>query len=60
MTRRVLMPARNCLILGSGRSGTSMLAGTLAGIEMGLEVAGIEYRKGGICAALDYLAGGNA
>jgi alanine-glyoxylate transaminase/serine-glyoxylate transaminase/serine-pyruvate transaminase len=33
-----------------------MLAGTLAGVEMGLEVAGIRHRKGGICAALDYLA----
>jgi alanine-glyoxylate transaminase/serine-glyoxylate transaminase/serine-pyruvate transaminase len=33
-----------------------MLAGTLAGVEMGLAVAGIHYRKGGICAALDYLA----
>jgi alanine-glyoxylate transaminase/serine-glyoxylate transaminase/serine-pyruvate transaminase len=33
-----------------------MLAGTLAGVEMGLEVAGIPHRRGGICAALDYLA----
>jgi alanine-glyoxylate transaminase/serine-glyoxylate transaminase/serine-pyruvate transaminase len=33
-----------------------MLAGTLAGIEMGLELAGVRHRKGGICAALDYLA----
>jgi alanine-glyoxylate transaminase/serine-glyoxylate transaminase/serine-pyruvate transaminase len=32
-----------------------MLAGTLAGIEMGLELAGIRHRKGGISAALDYL-----
>jgi len=32
-----------------------MLAGTLAGVEMGLELAGIPYRKGGINAALDYL-----
>jgi alanine-glyoxylate transaminase/serine-glyoxylate transaminase/serine-pyruvate transaminase len=32
-----------------------MLAGTLAGIEMGLELAGVRHRKGGICAALDYL-----
>jgi alanine-glyoxylate transaminase/serine-glyoxylate transaminase/serine-pyruvate transaminase len=32
-----------------------MLAGTLAGVEMGLELAGIRHRKGGICAALDYL-----
>jgi alanine-glyoxylate transaminase/serine-glyoxylate transaminase/serine-pyruvate transaminase len=33
-----------------------MLAGTLAGVEMGLAVAGVPHRKGGICAALDYLA----
>ena len=32
-----------------------MLAGTLAGIEMGLELAGVRHRKGGILAALDYL-----
>ncbi len=32
-----------------------MLAGTLAGVEMGLELAGVPHRKGGICAALDYL-----
>jgi len=32
-----------------------MLAGTLAGVEMGLQLAGIQHRKGGICAALDYL-----
>lgn len=32
-----------------------MLAGTLAGVEMGLELAGIPHRKGGICAAMDYL-----
>ncbi len=34
-----------------------MLAGTLAGVEMGLELAGIPHRKGGINAALDYLTG---
>jgi len=34
-----------------------MLAGTLAGVEMGLDLAGIPHRKGGINAALDYLAG---
>jgi alanine-glyoxylate transaminase/serine-glyoxylate transaminase/serine-pyruvate transaminase len=33
-----------------------MLAGTLGGIEMGLQVAGVPHRKGGICAALDYLS----
>jgi alanine-glyoxylate transaminase/serine-glyoxylate transaminase/serine-pyruvate transaminase len=35
-----------------------MLAGTLAGIEMGLEVAGVPHTKGGVQAAIDYLAGG--
>lgn len=33
-----------------------MLAGTLSGVEMGLEVAQIPFNKGGINAALDYLA----
>jgi alanine-glyoxylate transaminase / serine-glyoxylate transaminase / serine-pyruvate transaminase len=32
-----------------------MLAGTLAGVEMGLELAGVPHRKGGINAALEYL-----
>jgi len=31
------------------------LAGTLAGVEMGLELAGVPRRKGGVQAALDYL-----
>ena len=35
-----------------------MLAGTLSGVEMGLSLAGVPYRKGGAQAALDYLAGG--
>lgn len=33
-----------------------MLCGTLAGIEMGFGLAGFPYRKGGVQAALDYLA----
>jgi alanine-glyoxylate transaminase/serine-glyoxylate transaminase/serine-pyruvate transaminase len=33
-----------------------MLAGTLCGVEMGLASAGIPVRKGGVQAALDYLA----
>jgi len=33
-----------------------MLAGTLSGVEMGLEVAKMPFNKGGINAALDYLA----
>ena len=33
-----------------------MLAGTLSGVEMGLAAAGIPFDKGGVNAALDYLA----
>ncbi|MCX7892702.1 MAG: aminotransferase class V-fold PLP-dependent enzyme [Burkholderiales bacterium] len=33
-----------------------MLAGTLAGVEMGLELAGVPHRQGGVQAAMDYLA----
>jgi alanine-glyoxylate transaminase/serine-glyoxylate transaminase/serine-pyruvate transaminase len=33
-----------------------MLAGTLSGVEMGLEVAGIPHHKGGVAAALEYLS----
>jgi len=32
-----------------------MLMGTLSGIEMGLRLAGIPYKKGGVMAALDRL-----
>jgi alanine-glyoxylate transaminase/serine-glyoxylate transaminase/serine-pyruvate transaminase len=32
------------------------LMGTLSGVEMGLELAGVPYRKGGAQAAMDYLA----
>ncbi len=34
-----------------------MLVGTLGGVEMGLGAAGVPIRKGGVGAALDYLAG---
>jgi alanine-glyoxylate transaminase/serine-glyoxylate transaminase/serine-pyruvate transaminase len=34
-----------------------MLAGTLSGIEMGLAIAKIPFHKGGVQAAIDYLAG---
>lgn len=37
-----------------------MLAGTLSGVEMGLELAGVPYRKGGVMAALDFLSGGES
>ena len=33
-----------------------MLAGTLSGIEMGLRLAGVPYRPGGVMAALECLA----
>jgi len=33
-----------------------MLAGALCGIEMGLGLSGVPYKKGGVNAALDYLA----
>jgi len=32
------------------------LAGTLAGVEMGLAIAGVPHRQAGVAAALDYLA----
>jgi alanine-glyoxylate transaminase/serine-glyoxylate transaminase/serine-pyruvate transaminase len=32
------------------------LAGTLAGVEMGLGLAGVPHRKGGVAAALEFLA----
>jgi alanine-glyoxylate transaminase / serine-glyoxylate transaminase / serine-pyruvate transaminase len=32
------------------------LAGTLAGVEMGLEIAGVPHKRGGVQAALDFLA----
>jgi len=35
-----------------------MLCGTLSGIEMGLELARVPHRKGGVDAAMDYLARG--
>jgi len=34
-----------------------MLSGTLAGVEMGLAAADVPYRRGGLQAAVDYLAG---
>jgi alanine-glyoxylate transaminase/serine-glyoxylate transaminase/serine-pyruvate transaminase len=34
-----------------------MLAGTLCGVEMGLGIAGVPHRTGGVGAALEYLAG---
>ncbi len=33
-----------------------MLAGTLSGLEMGLGLAGVPHKKGGLMAALEYLA----
>lgn len=36
------------------------LCGTLCGVEMGLALAGVPHRKGGVAAAMDYLAGNDA
>lgn len=48
--------AGKCFRIGHlGDFNDLMLAGTLAGVEMGLELAGIPHRRGGINAALDYL-----
>jgi alanine-glyoxylate transaminase/serine-glyoxylate transaminase/serine-pyruvate transaminase len=35
-----------------------MLMGTLSGVEMGLGLAGVPHKKGGVAAAMDYLIGG--
>jgi alanine-glyoxylate transaminase/serine-glyoxylate transaminase/serine-pyruvate transaminase len=37
-----------------------MLMGTLAGIEMTLDVAQVPHKKGGVDAAMDYLAHGDS
>jgi alanine-glyoxylate transaminase/serine-glyoxylate transaminase/serine-pyruvate transaminase len=37
-----------------------MLAGTLSGVEMGLALAGVPHRAGGVAAALDYIAKAHA
>ena len=37
-----------------------MLAGSLAGVEMGLARAGVPHQRGGVQAALDYLSGSTA
>ena len=34
-----------------------MLMGTLSGVEMGLHLAGVPHRQGGVAAAMDFLAG---
>lgn len=36
------------------------LMGTLAGVEMGLELAGVPHKKGGVQAAMDYLIAGRS
>lgn len=37
-----------------------MLAGTLAGVEMGLAAAGVPHNRGGVQVAMDYLSGASA
>jgi alanine-glyoxylate transaminase/serine-glyoxylate transaminase/serine-pyruvate transaminase len=34
-----------------------MLCGTLAGVEMGLALAGVPHQRGGVAAAMEHLAG---
>jgi alanine-glyoxylate transaminase/serine-glyoxylate transaminase/serine-pyruvate transaminase len=43
-----------------GAFGDLMLAGALGGIEMGLQVAAVPHRTGGVTAALNYLATADA
>jgi alanine-glyoxylate transaminase/serine-glyoxylate transaminase/serine-pyruvate transaminase len=40
-----------------GDFGDLQLIGTLGGVEMGLRVAGVPHKPGGVQAAIDYLAG---
>ncbi|MBX6373498.1 MAG: aminotransferase class V-fold PLP-dependent enzyme [Acetobacteraceae bacterium] len=40
-----------------GDLGDLQLMGTLSGVEMGLRVAGVPHRAGGVQAAMDYLSG---
>ncbi len=37
-----------------------MLAGALAGVEMGMALAGMPHRKGGVTAAMEYLTASSA
>jgi alanine-glyoxylate transaminase/serine-glyoxylate transaminase/serine-pyruvate transaminase len=48
---------RVCRIGHMGDLGVLQLTGTLTGVEMGLRVAGIPHKAGGVQAALDYLSG---
>ena len=34
-----------------------MLGGTLSGLELGFAVSGVPFKRGGVTAALEYLAG---
>ena len=51
---------KGCRIGHLGDFNDLMLLGTLAGIEMGLELAAIPHKKGGVDAAMDYLTHGEA
>ena len=42
-----------------GDFGDLMLSGTLSGVEMGLAQSGVPFKRGGVIAALDYLAAGD-
>ena len=63
---QVAHPGQDCYSLGKvagkvfrighlGDFNDLTLAGTLAGVEMGLQLAGVPHQKGGVAAALDYL-----
>ena len=43
-----------------GDLGVLTFTGTLTGVEMGLRAAGIPHREGGVQAAMNFLAGGDA
>ena len=45
----------NTPVIKEGDFNELMLAGTLAGVEMGLMKSKIPYKKGGILKALEYL-----
>ena len=41
---------------GRGDAGELTVMGALTGVEMGFELAGVPYKKGGVQAAMSYLA----
>ena len=45
------------IVVALGDINDLQLVGTLGGVEMGLRVAGVPHKPGGVQAAVDYLAG---